>query len=181
MGQYFIIANPAKRQYLDINDFEENPKASGYMHGLHAAAVGILCCDPTEVRNGSGTPLYDFQPWAGAWRGDRVYAAGDDYGWPNDHGLQTTKPEQPERNLYWLAKQEFEDITEAVIVAMCESSDTFAELFVRGPSTPSPFRLIRFGDLALKHDCRNLRTALEQTFGSDWQQTLEEERKRRGR
>ena len=33
MGQYFLIVNPAKRQFLDPSSFGMNPKRSGMMQG----------------------------------------------------------------------------------------------------------------------------------------------------
>ena len=106
MGQYFKIVNPTKKQCIDAFKFDENIKASGVMYGYHGFAVALLVCRLDEVPHTYGD-------LAGFWHGDPVIAVGDDYGEPDVYGVKTSTEENPHRNLYWLAKEEYEDVSYA--------------------------------------------------------------------
>ena len=164
MGQYFKIVNPAKKQYLDPASFDENNKASGYMLGLHAAAVAVLVCKPLDVPE-----HYRYGPLAGSWFGDSLYAAGDDYGAPNPDSLLTAIPEYPDRNLNQMAKQEFEDISYKAIAMLCEGRDYYADLFAtRVAGVCGEGLLVHLGNIVFQMGCDPLREALERVLGGDW-------------
>jgi hypothetical protein len=137
VGQYFVIVNPAKRQYIDAFYFGENIKASGYMLGLHAVAVAVLVCNSTQVRYelGINRPEHDYGPLAGAWFGDAVYAAGDDNGPPDEFGIETATPDNPERNLSRLAKEEYEDISYAAMAMLCQGQEEYARQMAEQAAT----------------------------------------------
>jgi hypothetical protein len=110
MGQYFIFVNPIKRQFLDADKFNEGVKSYSVLCGYHAYAVALLVCSLTEIDHSYGQ-------LAGSWYGDPVIVAGDDEGEPDAYGIKTSTLENPERNLYWQASEEFEDINEAKLEA----------------------------------------------------------------
>ena len=108
MGQYFLIANPAKKQYVDPGRLGLAQKHYGLFQGLLGRAIALLVRDDQE--SGGPTGLL------GSWVGDPVVAAGDDAGRPNPGGIRTSSDSAPRRNLNQMAREEYEDIT--VLVAM---------------------------------------------------------------
>jgi hypothetical protein len=120
MGQYFIIVNPVKRQYIDAIRFSENIKASGYMRGYQTLVVALLVCNGVEVHHTYG-------PLAGSWCGDPVIAAGDDHGQADQYGIKTSTDADPTRNLNRMAHEEFEDISYQAIAMLCRGREGFAQ------------------------------------------------------
>ena len=97
MGETYLIVNPAKRQYLDIGQFNENDKAGGLMRLRHAFAVSALICNLDAVRYSSeGKVKHGFGPLAGSWCGDAIYVVGDMWVRPDEFGIQTSTAEEPE-------------------------------------------------------------------------------------
>jgi hypothetical protein len=164
MGQCFKIVNPVKRQYLDPGRFDENQKASGFLVGLHAAAVAVLVCKPLDVPE-----QYRYGPLAGAWFGDALYAAGDDYGQANPDGITTVTPENPRRNLNEMAKQEFEDVSYQAIAMLCQGREYYADQLARAAAEPlGSYLLVHLGNIVFEQGCDALRDALVRALGSDW-------------
>ena len=156
MGQYFLIVNPAKRQFLDPSSFGMNPKRSGMMQGLPGFAVGLLVSD--DLKEGGPTGLL------GSWVGDPVIAAGDDLGRPDPAGISTSSELQPDRNLNGLAREEFEDITPQAIamLAYFGYADELAEFALEHRH---PLRYLGPVVFALK--CEPLKKALDR-LDPDW-------------
>ncbi len=79
----------------------------------------------------------DFGPLAGSWFGDPVIAAGDDYGQPDQYGIQTSIEQNPQRNLNVMATEEFEDITYQALAMLCQGREGFAkEMAYRAKESP---------------------------------------------
>jgi hypothetical protein len=152
MGQYFIVVNPVKREYVDPSDFGVNNKVSGLMQGLPALAVGLLICDGLPDPGPTGL--------IGSWVGDPVIAAGDDYGRPNAGGVQTATAENPERNLYQAAKAEYANITLRAI-AMLAHRGWSGELAALALEPFHPGALISVGRVVFEQGCEPLRAELE--------------------
>jgi hypothetical protein len=170
MGQYFKIVNPAKRQYIDAGKFNENVKSSGILRGNHAVALALLVCNLDQVRDGRGNLRHDFGPLAGSWCGDPIYVVGDEQTEPDVFGIKTSSIEKPDRNLYWMAKEEFEDISYKAIAMLCEGRDDFAdEIAERAASSPSAdTNLVNLGNVVFVVGCESLKQALEKAYGKDW-------------
>jgi hypothetical protein len=170
MGQYFKIVNPAKRQYLDADSFNENIKASGILQGNHAIAVAVLVCNFEQVRDGWGNLNHDYGPLAGSWCGDPVYIVGDEETAPNAFGVRTSTEANPTRNLYWLAKEEFDNISYQAIAMLCQGRPEFAEEIVqRALDGPSAERnLVNLGNVVFLFGSDRLVQALEKGYGKDW-------------
>ena len=150
MGQYFLIVNPAKRQYVDPGGFGMNQKRSGLMQGLPGLAIGLLVSD--DFTEGGPTGLL------GSWVSDPVVAAGDDNGRVNPAGLQTSSTSEPERNLNRLAHAEYENITPRVIamLAYFGEADELAELALKNEDG-----LRHLGAVVFAFHCQPLREALD--------------------
>jgi hypothetical protein len=162
MGQYFHIVNPSKAQYISAHTFEENSKASGVMLGFHANALALLVSTADEAH--SRRPEL-----VGAWFGDKIYVVGDDYGKPDAYGIRTSTEKNPERNLYFLALEEFEDISLKAIAMMCLWDDYWAEKFVERCDDGWSRMLICLGNVVFTVGCDPLRLELEKRFGKDWE------------
>lgn len=170
MGQYFKIVNPAKRQFLDASRFNENVKSSGVLFGYHATAVAFLVCTIDQVRDGWGKPIYDFGELAGFWCGDSVFIVSDDHGKADEFGVKTSTEQNPDRNLYWMAKEEFEDISYQAIAMLCNGRENIAEQMAqRAATSVSPERdLVNLGNVVFYVGCEPLKQALENEFGAEW-------------
>ena len=158
MGQYFLVVNTAKRQYLDAARFGENNKRSGILLGKHGAAVALLLLDATKRP--------DSHHLVGSWVGDPVVVTGD-YAEPNSAGLQTSSESDPSRNLYGLAREEFEDISREAMLMLIADQEDWAAQFARDIDYSGSL-LIELGQLVFNYHCEPLREALEKTLGNDW-------------
>jgi hypothetical protein len=170
MGETYLIVNAAKRQYLDIGQFNENNKASGLMRHRHALAVSALVCNLDAVRySKSGKVKHGFGSLAGAWCGDAIYVVGDMCARPDEFGVQTSTPEKPERTLFDLALAEYENITAAAIAMLCAGIDGFAQAMVEQASeTGSPYDFVQLANVALLANSAEMARALDATFGQSW-------------
>ena len=176
MGETYLIVNPAKRQYLDIGQFNENNKASGLMRLRHALAVSTLVCNLEAVRFSSGGKVtHRFGSLAGVWCGDAVYVVGDMCARPDEFGIQTSTPEEPERTLFDLALAEYENITVAAIAMLCAGIVGFAEDMVeQAVETGSPNDFVQLANVALLANSAEMAHALEATFGAGWKKKYAE-------
>jgi len=155
MGQYYLTVNLDRQEYLDPHKFGDGLKllefgdsSSGTMTGL-----AILLADG----NGrGGGDLRSENPIIGSWKGDRIVVAGD-YANPNNFIPEALKDElftrmlegQRDReaykdgdideetaikyaksncNVYHLAREFYEDISEKVIEAMADDEFLKEEL-----------------------------------------------------
>jgi hypothetical protein len=169
MSQYFLIVNPVKRQYIDASRFDERTKASGFMRGYHATAVALLVCQSIEVGHRYG-------PLAGSWYADPIIAAGDDHGQPDQYGFATSTSTNPDRNLYQLARDKFEDISYQAIAMLCLAQDGFAEEIAEKAAKQSSLHLfVQLGNVVMLVGSESLSTALAQSFGREWQKLYRKE------
>lgn len=153
MGQYFRLVNVAKRQYL-------RPHAAGdgaKLLEFGASGSGVMMCLAVLLADGNGRGGGDLRsdsPLIGSWAGDPIVIAGDyaDVGkfvpaedvaaWQR---LVAASPEhmsylrgrglriedwQP--NLYTVAGDLYEDITDKVILALCDDPYERQALIERG-------------------------------------------------
>jgi hypothetical protein len=88
LGEYYIIANPEKRQYLDSNSLGMSVKLTGLIAGPLAEILVWLLADGHPVSGGSTLQ--------GAWSGDRIIVPGD---------------EGPSSSVYERAHADYRDIT----------------------------------------------------------------------
>ena len=163
MGQYFIFVNPAKMQFLDGGKFGEGVKSYSVFYGYHAYAIALLVCNLTEVDHSYGQ-------LAGSWFGDPVIVAGDDGGEPNAYGINTSTNESPERNLHYMASEEFDDISYAAFAMLCEGRKGFADEVVE--QALKEFNLaaniVHLGNVVVQTGCEALKRSLIKGFGEDW-------------
>jgi hypothetical protein len=105
MGEYYIVANPDKRQYLNSNSLGGmSVKLSGVMASPLPQILVWLLAESAPISGGWGM--------GGTWAGDRIVVAGD---------------EGPSAGVFEQAHADFRDITvEALedLAAHCSYIDT---------------------------------------------------------
>lgn len=161
MGEYFIIVNSDKRQYLSAATIGENNKRSGFLRGLHGRALALLACQSDEVRHGYG-------PLAGSWSGDQIIAAGDDNGQPDAYGVPTATAERPDRNLYQLAHEEYVDISLAAVAMLCRGDESVVENLVSQAEEGDEAVFLLIGNIVFTTECLELKRAIEARVGREW-------------
>jgi hypothetical protein len=157
MGEYFLIVNVDKKQYLDARRFGESIKMSGILFGNHGLAVAWLVCDSKLL--GKAYPF-------GSWCGDRVIIAGD-YEPANFHGIETSTQENPDRNLYCLANDEYEDISYKAIAMLCEHNESIAERLVNR-AKENNFMLMDLGNTVFLENSGVINDLLNRVMGKEW-------------
>ena len=160
MGEYFVIVNIDKRQYLSAASMNENNKRGGFLRGLHGRALALLVCKSDELRHGYGE-------LAGSWFGDRVIATGDDNGVPDAYDMVTRGVETPDRNLYELARQEYDDISLAAVVMLCRGDRTVVDELVTAAGK-SDGALLVVGDAVFVAQYAELGEAMRAQHGEGW-------------
>jgi hypothetical protein len=70
LGEYYIVANPDKRQYLNSNSLGVSVKLPGVMAGPLPQILVWLLAEGAPITEGLGI--------AGTWAGDRIVVAGDE-------------------------------------------------------------------------------------------------------
>jgi hypothetical protein len=119
MGQYFLAVNPIKRQYVDPMCFGQDNREWDIFDSACGHAVALLMTDSKGYESVQAIPPGNPMRLIGLWLGDPVVVAGDDYGAPNSFGFRTTTDAEPERNLYRMAEDEFQDISYYAVAALC--------------------------------------------------------------
>lgn len=112
MGQYYLIVNLDKKQFLHPHRCGDGLKLLEFACGGIGTmtALAVLLADGN---NRGGGDLRSDHAIIGSWAGDRIVIAGD-YA---DQGKFT---EQAERTLYGLAHDEFEDVSRRALRAMAD-------------------------------------------------------------
>ena len=165
MGQYFLIVNTDKKQFLDAYRFGEGVADLQIVSGYHAQALALLSCKMDDVRDTEGSLL-------GSWSRDFVLAVGD-YAPPDKYGIKTATEEKPERNLYKLAREEFEDISYKALAMLCETHELICYELAEKASVPRYKKLIfHLGNVINEVGCESLENALTEVLG-DWEQQYE--------
>lgn len=110
MGQYYKIVNVKKKQYLDPHTFGDGSKLMEFSSN----SIGVLAGLSILLADGNGRgggDLISENEIIGSWSGDNIVIAGD-YA---DTG-KFVKDE--DKNLYWIAHSEGEDISLKVLDAL---------------------------------------------------------------
>lgn len=131
MGQYWIVGNLDKQQFLDPHDFGDGLKLLEFGASGVGTLTGltILLAEPGVSGRGGGDLVSD-NPIVGSWSGDRIVIAGD-YGdplpehpeegkyWAGDLPLEFM-PTEKDQNLYGLMRTDWENISLKVKEAMAD-------------------------------------------------------------
>jgi len=155
MGQYYLTVNLDKGEYLDPHKFGDGLKLLEFGDSASGTMTGLATLLADGNGRGGGD-LHSENPIIGSWKGDRIVVAGD-YADPNNFIPEALKDElfsrmlegQREReaykdgtideetaikyaksncNLYHLAREFYEDVSEKVIEAMADDEFLKEEL-----------------------------------------------------
>ena len=112
MGQYYLIVNLDKKQFLHPHKCGDGLKLMEFACSASGTltALAILLADGN---NRGGGDLRSDHPVIGSWAGDRIVIAGD-YA---DEGRFTGNPG---RNLYRVAHDDYADISRQALRAMAD-------------------------------------------------------------
>jgi hypothetical protein len=114
MGQYYLIVNLDKKQFLHPHKCGDGLKLLEFGCG----GIGTLTALAILLADGNGRgggDLHSQHPVIGSWAGDRIIITGD-YA---DDGKFTN---DPTLNLYVLAGNEYRDISREALRAMADDS-----------------------------------------------------------
>ena len=119
MGQYYVIANLDKRQYLSPHSFGSGLKLMEFSSDGESImqAVAILLADGN---NRGGGDLRTHHPLVGSWAGDRIVVAGD-YADDGKFCDGEVGDEGQKLNLHSVARTQYEDISDSVIRVIVEA------------------------------------------------------------
>jgi hypothetical protein len=158
VGAYFLVVNPAKRQYLDPSRFGEPIKFRAVLRGDYCLqALKLLIADCYRR---------DETSFEGAWLGDPVILASDDTGLPNPGGLATATPDDPGRNLHAVATAGFTNISYRALAHLCLEGETASALAGRAKGDEG--LLIDLGATLEQYRVRALELALNEAVGQPW-------------
>lgn len=129
MGQYYKVINTTKEEYLDPHKFGDGLKLTEFGSSGSGTMCGLAILLANSNNRGSGD-LRSENSIVGSWAGDCIVIAGD-YATLCDPG------ECEEKILYDYANDNYTDISDAVIEAMCDDSYLKKDLIHRGCKLPS--------------------------------------------
>lgn len=129
MGQYYLIVNVDKGQYLHPHKFGDGLKLMEFGNSQYGTLTGLAVL-LADGNNRGGGDLRTDDPIVGSWAGDRIVVAGD-YADGGKFLLEVSESElrgiakkhltdgdPKEVNLYFYAQEKFEDISDKVIKAI---------------------------------------------------------------
>lgn len=166
MGAYFLVVNPAKRQYLDPARFGEAIKVTSVLRGDHCIRALTLLVTDCFRR--------DTTSFRGAWLGDPIILASDDSGLPDPGGIITTILNDPGRNLHAMSKAEFADISYRALAELCRDGDAAMDLATRCRQDGS--LLIDLGATMEQYHLTALEFALNTAVGKPWRKAYNQAR-----
>lgn len=114
MGQYYLVVNIDKEEYLHAHCFGDGLK----LREFGFSAMGTLTALAVLLADGNGRGFGDLgskNPIIGSWAGDRIVIAGDEA----DKGKFAN---DPKRNLYDVARDDFQNVSRLVLRAMAEDT-----------------------------------------------------------
>jgi hypothetical protein len=112
MGQYYLIVNIDKKQFLHPHKCGDGLKLLEFACG-GAGTMTALAVLLADGNSRGGGDLRSTNPIIGTWAGDRIVIAGD-YA---DEGRFTR---DPERTLYRVASEEYQDVSRQALRAMAD-------------------------------------------------------------
>jgi len=141
MGQYYIVVNVDKKEYLDPLKFNDGLKLLEITggHSFTLSALALLLADGNGRGGGdfpcSSSSVPDVNEWIGRWSGDRIVIAGDyadDCKFLSAEDISQFYLSHPEAlelikryrrkgpNLYEVARRTFRDISEHMLAVMLQ-------------------------------------------------------------
>lgn len=105
MGQYYIVVNKTKKQFLNPHTFGEGAKLCEFSFGRGTILTGLSFLLANGNGRGGGD-LHSNNELIGSWSGDEISVEGD-------YADEDYEHEGKPCNLYMLAYETYEDISKA--------------------------------------------------------------------
>ncbi len=115
MGQYYLIVNLDKEGYIEPHDFGDGAKLMEFGNSEEGTMTGLAILLADGNGRGGGD-LRTNKEIVGSWAGDRIVVAGD-YA---DDGKFVNDEDKQEKNLWEVALDEYENVSEKVIEAIVD-------------------------------------------------------------
>lgn len=123
MGQYYIVVNLDKEQYLSPHAFGDGAKLLEFGQSARGALFGLAVLLADGNGRGGGDVDID-NPLVGSWAGDKIVITGDyaDQGkfLPESPKNMAKRLKGPNCNLYAYATEHFEDISDDIVEMLLE-------------------------------------------------------------
>lgn len=124
MGVWYLIVNPERREYLDMEVFGDHEKTAFARDGernLHLVALKwLLVSREPEFAHPSSEATKE--TYAGLWNGTKTYIVSDH---DSRTGLVPEDDPNPDQNLYGYALDNYRDISQPVFEELLRESDHF--------------------------------------------------------
>ena len=173
MGQYFVLANTDKKEYIDPGDFGENVKGSCFPNGgwIHIHGLALLVCRTDQIQR---RPNH-WGPLAGYWAGDNIVAIGDKSPEPNIYGIDTYTQGYLQ-SLSDFVLMEYGNISHKIILMFCSDyigldddydEEDFIPMIVKASRNDSSV-LRTLGSAVFVGGCQSLEKELLRQWGPGW-------------
>jgi hypothetical protein len=129
MGQYYLVCNVDKQEYLYPHKFGQGLKLREFAHAADSLGYALiaLLADGNGRGGGDLFPVNsDADPLIGSWAGDRIVVAGD-YADPKYTPAAPEGEDPLYWNLYGHAHASYTDISDKIINVL-RSHDSMSEL-----------------------------------------------------
>jgi hypothetical protein len=128
MGQYYMIMNLDKKEYIDPHAFGDGLKLLEFGSSGDGAMCGLAIL-LADGNNRGGGDLHSDDPVIGSWAGDRIVIGGD---YADDGKFLDGFEHESDETLYSYADVHFTDISKKVIAAMKQDGYLKSSLKKRG-------------------------------------------------
>jgi hypothetical protein len=112
MGQYYLVVNIDKEQYLNPHSCGDGLKLLEFGCSAKGTLTGLAILLADGNCRGGGD-LRSTNPIIGTWAGDRIVVTGD-------YADEGRFVKDPKRNLYEIARQGFQDVSRQPLRAMAD-------------------------------------------------------------
>jgi hypothetical protein len=118
MGQYYLIANIDKEQYIHPHAFGDGLKLMEFANSRYGVLCGLAVLLASGNNRGGGDLRSDAEI-IGSWAGDRIVVAGD-YGAPAGKHLDDIEGADDDITVFKLAQETFENVSDETIAAIVD-------------------------------------------------------------
>ena len=120
MGQYYVIVNIEKKEFLHPHQFGDGLKLLEFGCNSCDILTGLTILLADENNNRYWWNLKSKDSIIGSWAGNKIVIAGN-YADPDKFGIKTATKEDPNCNLYDKATKYYKDVSLAVIDVLKEN------------------------------------------------------------
>jgi len=145
MGQYYLIVNLDKQQFLHPHKFGSGMKLTEFSGDYQSVMQGLAIL-LADGNNRGGGDLNSEDPIIGSWAGDRIVISGDyaDVGKFVDDSWIVPMVSLDDLNVFTFADKSFEDLSDKIIQVIAEAEGSYNRMSKLDLSDPG-FRRVEDG------------------------------------